>query len=385
MKISLLIYPAATALIVTIIAFLWVVPKKHQLWLVAEPGKALNDLRSGGQVFFLQDAPMIDEERPVLVLHEPATGDGIRAIDDTALLGSLQEDAFYTLGPERPRRFLDKTPSSSSYFITLYRDGHPAIFYTCEGSRCPRAPTPGFAPENSHLQALLDASYPVERYHGAYPSRSRQLEVIAAAQDDPDVIAGSIDAFDPYQGESDFGGTFSLSLPTLYLPTDLTEEERVRIADQEVRSMMEQISGILDSTGLDWRLDSETQINRRIGPLLRLRSDGGEYSKPLIGRDGERIPMEGFEIFAANFVVRGPREMFDKISEGAAARISSPFGLTQEVRGALDQEVMAATGEDCECCWSIDPQYEIMEGVRADAFTPPSYPVQYFRIQRSEE
>jgi hypothetical protein len=158
----------------------------------------------------------------------------------------------------------------------------------------------------------------------------------------------------------------------------------MRIATEEVSKMTAYIAEILDRMGVPWRFDAEPQMASQVGPLHRARTQDGGYAKPIIGLDGERIMMNGYEIFSTNIMILGPMEMFDEVAKGALSDLKPDFGFTQSVRDALDIEVSTATGQPCEGCSIIDPDYEIVSGLKTYDFTPQQYPVQYFKLIRDE-
>ncbi|PRX10233.1 UNVERIFIED_ORG: hypothetical protein BCL66_10424 [Martelella mediterranea] len=381
MKYIVLAVAAVMIVVVMFAAYLGISPSS--LLNATQATVSKNDGLTSRQ-YFLRGVEILDEDHPVLVLHEPAAGGELRAVDDPDVLRALAEDSYFSVNPDPIRAPFGFSHVANGYFISLFRDDRRVERWTCEARYCSTSDTPGVASQQSSLQPLLDASRPVTRIFEILHSREDQLRAADAALDDPNVIATSIEARNPYRGASDFGGSFQLQLPTLFVSRDKPAPERLQIAEADVSRMVQQLSAVLDATGLAWEIDGEPALNARQGMLLRHPAEHDQPGAPIIGSDGERMVMEAYEIFSPTVLIAGPEAMYEMLAAGHADDIRTAHGMTVDVRNTIDNAVSQATGKDCNGCWEMALQHDIVGVPAVSHFSEPFYPISYLRMEEKD-
>ncbi|MFN3209298.1 MAG: hypothetical protein ACE369_09910 [Roseovarius sp.] len=360
------------------------------IWLLREgpaPAPAAQDTSGVERHDFLEGLPL-DDGGYALLLHEQATGDGLRVVRDAAALKAAQGRAYYT---DNPGAQLKRTLLSILFlsppgmppdgaFVTVLKDKQRGETYRCYRAFC--AGTEAFDPPHERdMAGLVEASEPVElvteRFDHHDAARGRMFKLMQ----DPEVAL--IEPADlPAPGTIVFPQRMRLSLPAILLETgEGGHAARVPFDQAALEARFAAAFAHVFPETDAYRLNP-MRISEIYPPQPGWPVVGEEVDGHLREEDGTLRGLGGVMVVASSLSV--------DVTEGMAERLRAPgaFDRMPEilppeppfVAARLAEMAEAHLGRPCPDCFKIELPVPTVAGIRVDRLDPPSFTLAHYRI-----
>ncbi|MBY5989311.1 hypothetical protein [Roseovarius atlanticus] len=360
------------------------------LWLLREgpaPTPADADTTGVERHDFLEGLPL-DEGGYALLLHEQATGDGLRVVRDAAALKAAQGQAYYT---DNPGAQLKRTLLSILFlsppgmppdgaFVTVLKDKQRVETYRCYRAFC--AGTEAFDPPHERdMAGLVEASEPVElvteRFDHHDAARGRMFKLMQ----DPEVAL--IEPADlPAPGTIVFPQRVRLSLPAILLETDETGHAARVPLDQDTlearfAAAFAHVFPETDAYRLNPMRVSEIYPPQPGWPVV-----GEDVDGYLRDPDGDLRGLDGIMVIEPSLTVDLTERMVEALQAEDAFAAMPEFAPPEPpfVADRLAEMAEAHLGRPCPDCFRIELPVATVEGIRVDRLDPPSFTLAHYRI-----